>query len=426
MYRLFSTLRKELQIVLRERTGLALIFIMPMLLVFVMTLLQHEAYRSLNETGVPVLLVNQDKGELGESIEAAFDSFTLCKLTIDHGQLYSNTDEITAAVLDGKFVVALVIPSGASEKLRTDVGSILDAVMNDEQLLSSELVQVHIDIIVDPIARKSFVLAITSGLREFIASVKTQVLFSMMAAKMQELAGGETPIKFPAEEFFVFNQTYAKHISTDKIYEPNAVQHNVPAWAIFSIFFILIPLAVSIISERSIGLYTRLRTFPGSYLSVLSGKLLLYFLIALTQLIVIMYIGKYGLPYLGLPVLEMGNSYGAFIGHSAAVSLTAVSYGLLLGTIFDTAPHAAIFGSVSILILSAIGGVWVPINIMPEFMQNLAVLSPLSWGLNGYYELFIKGSGWIEIQPFAIRLVLISIGLWLLSYWVYMQKIKYI
>ena len=426
MHRLISTLRKEFQIVIRDRTGLALIFIMPMLLVFIMTLLQHEAYRSLNESGVPVLLINNDTGELGQGIESEFVDFPLCKLTVDHGYRFNNKQQIEEAVLDGEFVVAVIIPSGSSNKLKADVSLMLDAVMDDTPIDKSILKQVEIDIISDPVAKKSFVMAVNSGLREFIASVKTQVLFRMMADKMKEITGGENSIEFPSQDFFLFNEKYAHNIASSKIYQPNAVQHNVPAWAIFSIFFILIPLAGSVIRERSIGLYTRLRTIPGSYLSILSGKLFLYFLIALVQLIAVMLIGKYCLPIFGLPELLLGNAVLPFIVLSAVVAMTAVSYGLLLGTIFDTAPQASIFGGISILIFSAIGGIWVPVNIMPEIMQKLTIISPLSWALNGYYELFIKGGGWADIQHYIVRLILFISVMFIVSYQVYVLKRKFI
>lgn len=41
---------------------------MPMVLILVMTLIQDSAFRTLNEKGVPIVLVDNDKDTLGISI----------------------------------------------------------------------------------------------------------------------------------------------------------------------------------------------------------------------------------------------------------------------------------------------------------------------------------------------------------------------
>ena len=40
---------------------------------------------------------------------------------------------------------------------------------------------------------------------------------------------------------------------------PNSVQHNVPAWTLFAIFFIIVPLSINIVKEKSQGTFVRLR-----------------------------------------------------------------------------------------------------------------------------------------------------------------------
>ncbi|TFG93085.1 MAG: ABC transporter permease, partial [Syntrophobacterales bacterium] len=43
---------------------------------------------------------------------------------------------------------------------------------------------------------------------------------------------------------------------------PSAVQHNIPAWALFGLFFTCIPLAGSLLVERNSGIWIRLMTMP--------------------------------------------------------------------------------------------------------------------------------------------------------------------
>ena len=186
----------------------------------------------------------------------------------------------------------------------------------------------------------------------------------------------------------------------------------------------MLPLAGSIINERSEGLFIRMRTFPGSYLSVLSGKLFIYFMVALVQFALVLVVGKYILPLLGLPVLDIGTHFFSLIVLTINLALAAVVYGLLVGTLFSTPQQSAVFGGISILIMSALGGIWVPLNIMPHFMQTVSSLSPLNWALMGYYELFIKGGDWFAIQFQVIKLVVFFIVALAVSYRLFKLKMR--
>ena len=83
----------------------------------------------------------------------------------------------------------------------------------------------------------------------------------------------------------------------------NSVQHNVPAWTIFGMFFIVISMSGSIIKERDEGSYTRILTMPGSYITVLTGKISAYLVICLVQCVLMLMVGIYILPNMGLPQL---------------------------------------------------------------------------------------------------------------------------
>lgn len=420
MYRLLATCIKELKLLVADKTGIAILFVMPVMLVVIMTLIQHQAYKSLTQSGIPVLLVNNDTGSLGKSLERGFKKYNICQLTIDHGEKYKSSTDIKKDIVDGKFLVALIIPENATETLRNNVEKIMNNTV--DRSFKYALDVANINIITDPTVNKSFVVAINSGLKEFIANVKTQVLFEMMGEKIAELSDSKEKPAMPEIDFFTYNEELA--VREGKTYQPNAVQHNIPAWAIFSIFFIVLPLAGSIINERSEGLFIRMRTFPGSYLSILSGKLFVYFIVAFIQFALVLAVGKYVLPLLGLPVLNMGTHLFSLIILTATLALAAVGYGLLVGTVFNTPQQSAVFGGISILIMSALGGIWVPLNIMPPVMQTISSLSPLNWALMGYYELFIKGGDWYAIQFQVLKLLLFFIVALAISYRLYKLKIR--
>jgi ABC-2 type transport system permease protein len=77
----------------------------------------------------------------------------------------------------------------------------------------------------------------------------------------------------------------------------------------------------------------------------------------------------------------------------------------MVGTIAGTHQQAAAFGAVSIIILAAIGGLWVPVYLMPTIMRNFSVVSPLNWAMTGFYNIFLRQGGVASIVTPAVKLL---------------------
>ena len=86
--------------------------------------------------------------------------------------------------------------------------------------------------------------------------------------------------------------------------------------------------------------------------------------------------------------------------------LAAIGFGILLGTIAKTHEQSAPFGATMVVILAALGGVWVPVFIMPLFMQYISRISPMNWGLNAFYDVLLRNGGLSQILPEIILLLL--------------------
>ena len=91
--------------------------------------------------------------------------------------------------------------------------------------------------------------------------------------------------------------------------------------------------------------------------------------------------------------------------------LAAIGFGVLIGTMSNTQEQSAPFGATSVVVLAAIGGIWVPVFLMPEFMQKIAQFSPMNWGLNAYYDIILRNSGISEIAKELIFLFLFYIAM---------------
>jgi len=178
---------------------------------------------------------------------------------------------------------------------------------------------------------------------------------------------------------------------------PSPVQQNVPAYGLFGVFFIVLPLAGSLLKERHDGIMARLLTMPVSAASLIGGKISAYMLICFCQFAFIAMLGKFILPALGTDTLQLGSNYGALGLLCLCSVLAAIGYGILLGSLCRTFKQVSTIGPISVVIAAALGGVMVPVHAMPEIMQNISKISPLNWGLEAFLELLIKDGSLLDI-----------------------------
>ena len=75
MKKLFASIYKESLLLLRDIEGLILVFFMPLCLVVVMALLQHRTFQNLEETKIPVIIVDHDNNSLGTAFRNGIRKF---------------------------------------------------------------------------------------------------------------------------------------------------------------------------------------------------------------------------------------------------------------------------------------------------------------------------------------------------------------
>jgi ABC-2 type transport system permease protein len=251
-----------------------------------------------------------------------------------------------------------------------------------------------------------------SALEEMLPTVLEGALAEKLGAKIPAMAATVDFKLSPDMDPLIELSEIGPPGNTGEI--PNAVQQNVPAWSLFGVFFIVLPMAGAFIKERIYGLDQRLRVLPVSYLTIVTGRVLAYVLVCIAQFGLMVAIGVWGLPAFGLPTFEV-TAPGAAAVVALCVILAATGYGILLGTAFRTYEQASMFGPISIVIASAIGGIMVPVWAMPDMMQYISVLSPLCWAQSAFIDLFVRGgdigtvSGdFFRLLAFALACIFIS------------------
>ncbi|WP_394758594.1 ABC transporter permease [Flavobacterium sp.] len=400
IYKLFMSVYKEFLLLKRDIGGVVILFIMPLVLIITVTLIQDSTFKTVSDAKIPILLVDNDNGNVSKTV---FDNlqksniFTVVTKINDEQLTESSAKE---AVFKGKYQLAIIIP----EKLSVDLQSKID--QNVEKITASLgmtdtlakaektaiVNQKEVKLYFDPAVQMSFKNAVMSSIDKMISQIETKSIYATFQAQL-----GEETTSFEQKSFITFKEIVPK-VNNEEII-PNSVQHNVPAWTLFAIFFIVIPLSINIVKEKSQGTFVRLRTNPVPNVIVIAGKTITYLIICMIQFYMMILVAIFLFPHIGLPSLNVEGNLFLMSIVALFSGFGAIGFGILLGTIAKTQEQSAPFGATSVIILAAIGGIWVPVFAMPKMMQLIAQSSPMNWGLNAFYDVLLRHGSIVDILP---------------------------
>jgi ABC-2 type transport system permease protein len=413
MGKLWPNIYKELLLLFRDYAGLLVIFLMPVVLVIVITLVQQNVLKSMGGTKIKAIFLDRDGQTVGPKLEETLrkaDELELIKVlegsTID-------VETAKSAVAKGNYQLVIIVPEGTTkafiQNAKQAARNSISSGATKKTFPEKRTVNVpDLTVYFDPTVTETVRTSVTGYLERALVGIETDEKIKAFAALLPleieaatkkamgdmwseevkkslpalRITWDKTPIMAVEEKTAQFGKT---------IIVPNTVQQNVPAWTLFGMFFIVVPLGGSLIRERQSGMLVRLLTMPMSCLAILTGKIVAYVLICMAQFGLIIAVGKFLLPLLGTPVLETGSSPVALIIIALSAAVAACGYGILLGTMARTYEQASAFGAVSVVIAAAIGGIMVPVFVMPPVMQTISIFSPLSWGLNAFMDIFVRG-----------------------------------
>jgi ABC-2 type transport system permease protein len=406
IYKLYQSVYKEFLLLKRDLGGVIILFIMPLVLIIMVTLIQDNTLRNISNTKIPILLVDNDKGKVSKTVfENLQKSDVFSVVTqIDSEPL---TEALAKeAVFKGKYQLAIIIPSHLSSDLQAKIDQNVESIVSSLGFTDSLVIKKNTEIVnqkevklyFDPATQMSFKNAVMSSIDKMISQIETHSIYTAFQDQL-----GEDNASFEQKSFITFKEIVPKINNKEII--PNSVQHNVPAWTLFAIFFIVIPLSINIVKEKTQGTFIRLRTNPVPNSIVLAGKTITYLIICMIQFYMMVAVAMFLFPHIGLPSLNIEGNLFLMTIVALFSGFAAIGFGILIGTVAKTQEQSAPFGATATIILAAIGGVWVPVFAMPKIMQIIAQSSPMNWGLEAFYDVLLRNATFWELLPELFLLV---------------------
>lgn len=363
---------QEFRILLKDRQAIGLLFAMPLVFIVFLTLALQDVYLMKVGTKLKVDVIGS---------EDCTSSASLCFQLIEELKRF-------------KYPVRLVtqeesaLGAGIALKMPRDIDQTIARLKSGEALSAEQQVQLIFDPSLDQSVR---------------ALVQSHLLLSLQGVLIKRLTDELKQMDVPETGPSIANLAHFDGLVVERaaggFVLPNPIQQTVPAWALFGMFFIVIPISNSMIRDRRLGIFKRLLSFPVSRAQLLSGKILPFFLINVFQFALMFAVGVFILPRMTSLQLSVDFSYGGLFLVTAAAAMAATAYGVLVSCLARTSEQASAFGALSVVILAVIGGVMIPRFVMPAFMQKFAMVSPLHWALEAYHDVIVRHADWDILLP---------------------------
>jgi ABC-2 type transport system permease protein len=380
---LLPLIRKELIVLRRDWHALLLLFAMPTLFILLMSLALRDKFADGAGAPFTFFLVNHDSADaLSDTLAAGIRGQ---KAFRDLGAGASAQHDADL-VKSGTAQFLVVIPNGFSQSLTAD---------------DPKPLQVSAGPDVDRVTAMLF----SAVMRESVSRVYLKRAMAPIVKQFGSLIPQNAPIDgIPAGVMYRMIVQQSIYADGARRRQPTSVQQNVPAWLVFAMFFVALPLSTTWLQERHQGTFTRLRSVGVSPAQLLAGKLVPYYVINLVQVVLMIAVGLYIVPLFGGDRLTLGHSAAGLAVMACAVSFAAVSYALLIANIVRTVEQATILTGVTNLVLAALGGVMAPRFIMPPAMQRMSMASPMAWGLEGFLDIFLRDGNVATVASKALLL----------------------
>ena len=213
MFKLWATIKKDTRILLRDKVGIALMFVMPVILVIVVTSIQNSTFQLVDKNKLPILICNRDTGNSSKELITAIDKIGMFKVS----QIAKNETEkkIADAMQNSDAMLSIAIPSNFSAQVMANSKNAAGKAMNSFGLQGDTVKTTAtglnpLTIYYNPILQQSIQLSVKGALLSALQMVESRETLRTLYFSINE-----KPLPQKLEDEMLRN--HAKILSLEKI-----------------------------------------------------------------------------------------------------------------------------------------------------------------------------------------------------------------
>jgi ABC-2 type transport system permease protein len=341
---LAAMVRKDLQLFVADRRALIVAFVAPVALASFFGSLFPGPGGTREPARIAVHVVDEDGSAISRAVVAALQEEPALRVT------RAPAAEAWDAVGRGRSAVAVSIPRGFGERAgRAFFGS------DDRPRL---------DLVYDP--SRGAELAMMRGI----------LAEHVMQAVAREVGGVRFRRPYEVRE-------QALPARSGRPY--NGYAHAFAGMGVQFLLFTAVDLGAAVLLERQRGIWKRLRSAPISRFLLLAGKVVSATLITLLPLLVSF---AFAMALFGV---RIEGSVAGFLAIALSCAVMAATFGLLVAAVGDTPGTARRIATFVVLVMVMLGGAWVPTFVFPAWLQDVTLLIPTRWAMDGLDAMTWRG-----------------------------------
>ena len=404
-----ALVRKDLRIFLGDRRAVMMAFAAPILIGSFFGYVFGGPRNSKEQSRMKVMVIDQDKGNTGKELIAALRNDPNLEVS---GAALETARE---AVRKGKVPVAIVIPEKFGEAAA--------------QALFGAAAKPQITVIFDPShqVEAGMIRGILTGQ---VMQTVTKAAFSGETGKqtasnaLHQLEGSQmdasdkqalTGLLKSVEQYNSRPQASGgggagggmtipfemrdEALTSGAGVEYNSYAHSFGGMAIQFMLCMGIDVGLGMLLLQQRGLWRRFRAAPLSKATLLGSRATSAMIIGVLILAVVFAFAR-----VVFNVKVEGSMLG-FIGVCAAFSLMTAGYGMLIAAIGKTPEATRGLATLATLLMVMLSGAWVPSFLFPRWMQNVTMLVPARWAMDGLDAMTWRGLGLEEAIPAILVLL---------------------
>jgi len=337
MKQLFSFIRKEFYHILRDKTTMMILLLMPIIQII---LFGFALTTEVKDTQVAVLVPTNDEASsrIIDKLDASAYFDVVAKI--------HSTDEIQPVFRDAKAKLVVVFEDHFGEKLRHNGTAHI-------QLLADAT---------DPNAATSFT---------FYAS-------NIINSYQQELMGeNKNPYQITPEVKMLFNPQMKSSFN----FVPGVL-------GMIMLLICAMMTSIAIVREKEMGTMEILLVSPMKPIYIILSKITPYFVLSCVNFATIMLLSVF---VLGVPI---AGSFMSLVAVSLLYIFVSLSFGLLVSTITNSQQAAMLVSGMGLMIpVMLLSGMMFPIENMPLPLQWLSCIVPARWYIAAVKAIMIEGLG---------------------------------
>ncbi len=432
---ILTLVRKDIANFLRNRPAVVITFLVPIALIYIFGFVFGLNGKDNGPTGIRLGVVNESASPTAQKlVDALKAEKTFRVITVDYTakpeHLLTEADA-RRLIHDREFNFALVIPSdfvpdrgvGLRLKILSDprneietqtVNGLLQKTIfsNVPQLLGQSL-QASARRFLGEAGANQFNTDLSNAVTNAFGGDREETRQAIESGGIGAVLGGDsaTANAQPKSDFFSRLVKIENVQIAGKDVKSPAATRVVGGWAMMFLLFAVSGGSAAFFDEKNAGLFQRLLSAPVHRSQLLWSRFVYGILLGLVQLTTLFCAGRlmYGIDVFG--------HFGNLVVVCTAAAAACAAFGMFIAAFSPNAQAANGLSTFLVLTMSATGGAWFPISLMPEFMQRIAKFTLVYWSMEGFSRVLWAGNSLIELLPTVGILLAIAAGVMAVAIW---------